>query len=236
MGYVEKITKQPARLEEAWNVNLVTKFFVVLKKLYCPSTIMSYWASQRCIRDYLAIDVRRCPKNYNQVNEQFEIQSKAGGKRRTHHLKIQKEKRVNDTEDLIRDIYINIYHNSNHWDKLNGLIAEFRECIKDGKPLRRLTQQEFCFVIGFLAWLIIFVNMKRSGNIGLLKLDSTSKALNEALTAYMAQNKGVRISQLPRKIDQKKVVPAVFEVKESKKKKETEYFCVLNPRDQRYWD
>ena len=76
--------------------------------------------------------------------------------------------------------------------------------------------------------------MKRSGNIGLLKLDSTSKALNEALTAYMAQNKGVRISQLPRKIDQKKVVPAVFEVKESKKKKETEYFCVLNPRDQRY--
>ena len=70
--------------------------------------------------------------------------------------------------------------------------------------------------------------MKRSGNLALLKLDTTSAALNEAFTAYRAKNKGVRIADLPRKVDMSTVVPAVFEVRESTKKKELEYFCVLN--------
>ena len=232
LAYVEKITKRPGRMEEAWNVNLVKRFFVELRKLYKPSSIMNHWATQQAIRDFLVTE-GRCPEDFQRINDTFDLQSKAGSRRRDQYLKQGKQLRLNDSEQLLQDIYINVYHRQSNWDKLESLVDEIKNCIKENKPIRRLTREEFCFVIGFLAWLLVVVNMKRSGNLALLKLDSTSAALNEALVAFRSKNKNVKIANLPRKLDMSMVVPAVFEVQESTKKKELEYFCVLNPRDQR---
>ena len=233
LAFVEKLTKRPGRLEEAWNVNLSKKFFAELKKLYKPSSIMNHWATHRAIRDFLVTE-GRCPENFEKINDTFDIQSKAGSRRRDQYLKQEKQLRLNDSEQLLQDIYIHIYHRQSYWEKLESLVDEIKTCIQEKKPIRRLTREEFCFVVGFLAWLLVIVNMKRSGNLALLKLDSTSSALNEALVAFREKNKDVQIAKLPRKIDLSTVVPAVFEVRESTKKKELEYFCVLNPRDQRW--
>ena len=232
LGFVERETKQPGRLEEVWNWNLCHRFLKIVKAIYAPSTACNYLAALKAARDYLEFE-GRCPANYREINDRFQKLTKTGTKAKNNYQRQIKHTRLDNTDHLLEDLFNKIYHSVSLWSQYNGIVAEVKAALKAKKPVRRLTRFEYTFVIGFVAWLLLLLNLKRSGNLCLLELKSVAAALNSALATFMAKNKGVDISKLPRKLDQSILIPAVFEVAESTKKMEVEYFCVSNPRDQR---
>ena len=232
LGFVERETKQPGRLAEAWNWNLCMRFFKVVKMIYAPSTAMNYHSALKAVREHLEFE-SICPANYKDINDRFDKLTKTGTKTKLEYQKTKKHSRLEETDHLLEDLYIHIYHSPTLWSQYNGLIDEIKAALKAGDPVRRLSRFEYTFVVGFLSWLIILLNLKRSGNLALLELDVVADALNSALATFMTNNKGIKISKLPRKQDLSMVVPAVFQVAESTKKRDVEYFVVSNPRDQR---
>ena len=232
MGFVERITKQPGRIDEAWNLNLVTRFVKELKSLYCPSTITNYMSALASVREFLKREGRK-PKNYEDLQEQFRTMTKAVSKAKRSF--VQNEKRVKAMENatLLRDFYQQIYHGRGLWKKYNDLVSQVKSAVESGEEVKRLKQKEFVFATSFALCLLLASNYKRSGNMALLDVDKTSEALHNAFSAFRKKNPSVHVSEIPRKFDATLSVPAVFEVLHSSKKGEMEFFCVLNPRDQK---
>lgn len=135
-----------------------------------------------------------------------------------------------DSRKMLGEFYRKVLHNTVLWDRFDSLVKRIKDAKKAGANIPRLTCGEFQFCTSLVLTVPIAYNLKRSGNLTQLPLESTKSALHDALAAYQRENPKSSISSLDRRVDLTKCVAAVFDITASRKKNEVETFCVLHPK------
>ena len=229
LGFAQRRMKRIPRMYDAWNVDLARKFFKTLTPRYSPTTVSNYHAALASVREFLFLQGRR-PDNFQEIRETFRLLARTTRKKKRQHLKTRKVHR--ESNSLLGIFYQDIYHNDGLWDSFNTHIIDVKCKVKSGEPVV-FHRNDITFLTSFMLCIALAANFKRSGNMALWSYDKASTALNNSLTAYRKKNPKASITSLPRRLDPANCVPAIIDVADSSKKKEVEYFCVPNPRDQR---
>ena len=169
------------------------------------------------------------PDNWMDIDDQFKMITNAAQRLKSETIRERLFSRKE--EDVLRRLYLNIYHSDDEWTEWNATIDNLRP--KPDADVVPLTAEQLVDMNGLLIVCLFILNFPRTGNFGLIEAKQLYDAVFQAFNDFKFRFPGEKVTNAERRLDRGKCVPAVCDIPISTKTANKQTLVVLRPRDQR---
>ena len=223
----EKPDEVPS-LWPAWNIETFQRFLAKMDGLVDKTSITILHSANSNARRFMRHEGFK-PHNWVDLDDQFKMLTNAA--QRAKSTTIRKRLFSKKEEDVLRRLYLDVYHSEDKWSQWNETIDSLRPS-SDGN-VEPLTAEQLVDMNGLMIVCLFILNFPRTGNFGLVDAKQLFDAVLQAFNDFKFRFPDEKVTHAQRRLDRGKCVPAVCNIPISTKTGHKQTLVILRPRDQR---